>query len=61
VSLSNHRREIAMTRTASVPVVALAVAFGLSAASAAQWYPYPVEVWDPPLRSHRLTAVDREN
>jgi protein TorT len=38
-----------MTRAASVPIAALAVAFGLSAASAAQWYPYPVEVWDPPF------------
>jgi protein TorT len=38
-----------MTRAASFTAAAAATLLGFGAAHAADWYPFPVEVWDPPF------------
>jgi protein TorT len=41
--------ETQMSRSAQVTAAAVATALGVGITYAAQWYPYQVEVWDPPF------------
>ena len=49
--MKRNRKEMSWisSLTATVGAFALSVALPIGANAAEQWYPYPVEVWDPPF------------